>query len=61
MKCFNNIKKCSVTSSPLSVFIFVNALVDIGMAVGVTLGIFCVFLIILIGFIVYWRRYVTIN
>ncbi|KAG7244497.1 hypothetical protein INR49_030149 [Caranx melampygus] len=28
----------------------------IGLAVGVTLGIFCILFIILIGFIIYWRR-----
>ncbi|XP_072291738.1 receptor-type tyrosine-protein phosphatase eta [Eucyclogobius newberryi] len=30
--------------------------VVIGMAVGVTMGIFCVLLIVLVGFIIYWRR-----
>lgn len=40
------------------VIIFVNVIVVITVAVGATLGIFIILFIILIGFIIYWKRFV---
>uniref|UniRef100_A0A8D3DXM0 protein-tyrosine-phosphatase n=1 Tax=Scophthalmus maximus TaxID=52904 RepID=A0A8D3DXM0_SCOMX len=34
---------------------------DIGIAIGATLGIFSVFVIVLIGFIIYWKRFVVVT
>ncbi|XP_062245321.1 receptor-type tyrosine-protein phosphatase eta isoform X2 [Platichthys flesus] len=46
----------SVTELFLSVILPQNPAV-IGVAVGATLGIFCILFIILIGFIIYWKRF----
>lgn len=46
--------------NPNGPLFFVNILVVISIAIGVTLGIFCVLLIILIGFIIYWKRFVVV-
>ncbi|XP_074490158.1 phosphatidylinositol phosphatase PTPRQ [Sebastes fasciatus] len=46
----------SITNFYYAVALPQNPAVNIGIAVGVTLGIFCVLFIILVGFIIYWKR-----
>lgn len=36
-------------------------LADIGTVIGATLGIFFILVIVVIGFIIYWRRFVTVT
>lgn len=36
-------------------------LADIGIVIGATLGIFFILVIVVIGFIIYWRRFVTVT
>lgn len=42
-----------------SKLLFLKTCSVIGIAVGATLGIFFIFFVILLGFIIYWRRCVT--
>ncbi|XP_037623767.1 receptor-type tyrosine-protein phosphatase eta isoform X4 [Sebastes umbrosus] len=46
----------SITNFYYAVALPQNPAVNIGIAVGLTLGIFCVLFIILVGFIIYWKR-----
>ncbi|XP_041794912.1 receptor-type tyrosine-protein phosphatase eta isoform X3 [Chelmon rostratus] len=46
----------SITAFYPAVQLPADAVVSIGIAVGATLGIFCVLFIVLIGFIVWWKR-----
>lgn len=51
---------CSCSSKlMLAVRFLLVSVAVISIAVGATLGIFCVFFIILIGFVIYWKRFVT--
>ncbi|XP_033997475.1 receptor-type tyrosine-protein phosphatase beta isoform X13 [Trematomus bernacchii] len=51
-----NSKSLVAIAHPYPVVILPQNPAIIGIAVGVTLGIFCILFIILIGFIVYWKR-----
>lgn len=54
-----NVQKSLVSSTSFSLLVVLNGDPVIGIAVGATLGIFFVLFIILLGFIIYWRRCVT--